>query len=108
MSRPRSTFEGREVIENSIVISGVSASTDEVDPFYVGDTVFLVCEVAVERIEHQGVKGAEKVKRIARGRAIVSAVVDHALVQEAIELARIAQEARDGVMRLGFDAEGGE
>lgn len=99
----RTTFEGREVIGAQVKLSSAAADTDGGDPHFVGDLVHVVCEAVVTAVEHQAVKDSDKLVRVARARPIVSAVVDVDLVREAIELARMTAEAKEGVQRLGFD-----
>jgi len=105
MARARKTFEGREVIGSEIVVSGAAADGDGRDPFQVGDIVFLVCECAIEKVTHKSVKDSDKLIREARAKALVGAVVDADLVQDAIELARMQAEAKEGIQRLGFDGD---
>ena len=94
MAHKRTTFEGREVIGSEVKLTGAAADADGVDPHYVGDIVFVVCEAAIDRIEHQAVKDSDKLTRIATARSIVGAVVDADLVREAIELARMSAESK--------------
>lgn len=106
MAKARKTFEGREVIGSEIAVSGAAADGDGVDPFQVGDVVFLVCEAVVQKVTHQSVKDSDKLIRHCAAKSLVGAVVDRDLVQDAIEMARMQQEAKEGIQRLGFDGDG--
>jgi hypothetical protein len=102
----RKTFEGREVIGCDVVVSGATAGADTHDPFQVGDVVFLVCEAVVDKVSHKAVKDSDKLLRVTSAKSLIGAVVDGDLVRDAISLARIAAEARDGIQQLGLGGDG--
>lgn len=102
-ARTRTKFEGREVLEHSVSLTGASADGDGTDPHYVGDRVYFVCEAVVEKITHRPLKDSDALARVASARMLIGALVDHALISEAIELARADAEAKEGIQRLGFD-----
>lgn len=106
MARARNTFEGREVVGTEIAVSGVSALSDERDPYHVGDHVYLVAEIAVDRVSHKTFKDTDRLLRVEHCKSVIATIVDGALVSEALELAKINAEAVAGIQRLGF--EGGD
>lgn len=99
----RNTFEGREVIGTELSVAGATADVvDGEDPFQVGDIVFLVCEAIVQKVTHKAVKDSDKLVRVTSARSLVGAIVDGGLVRDAIDLAHINAEAKDGIQRLGL------
>lgn len=106
MAKARKTFEGREVVGTDVTVTGLTANLDETDPFQVGDVVFVVAEAVVDKITHKAVRDSDRLVRVTSTRCIVGAVVDGDLVRDALELARMNAEARDGIQRLGLDSPG--
>ena len=106
MPTTRRTFEGREVVNTEVVVTGVTAMSDDHDPYHVGDVVYLVCEVVIDRVIHRPVKDADRLTRVEHGQCVVGAVVEATLVQEAIELAKLNAEAAKGIQQLGLDGPG--
>lgn len=100
-TRPR--FEGREIVGNKVVVSGASADLDDPEGHKVGTTVYLVVEAVVDRAGYDAVRDSDKLVRVDRAKAVVGAIVERSIVEEAIEIARMSQEAKAGIQRLGFD-----
>jgi hypothetical protein len=99
----RTKFEGREVVGVEVTVRGATADLPGASAFRIGQIVYLVCEAVVDKISHKPVKDSDKLVRVEGAAAVVAAVVDKSLVDEALELARIQAEAQAGIQRLGFD-----
>lgn len=106
MSNKRKVFEGREVVGTEVAVSRVTVESDARDPYHVGDVVYLVCEVVIDKVTHRTVKDVDKVTRVEQARPIVGALVERSVVAEAIDLAKMQMEALEGIQRLDFNGDG--
>lgn len=98
-------FEGDEVLGASIEIRNISGGLNkamDIDPetFHRGDEVTVVARCTVTSVNHPGVKDTDGVKRVHVMKASEVAIIDDALVSEALdEQARRIEEA-SGIHQL--------
>jgi len=101
----RKRFEGREVAGVQLRCTQAVVSLDGASRFQVGDVVHVVIECAVDRVGYTRIAKSDAVVRVEHAIPTTAALIDSAIAGDAIELARIADEAMRGIMRLG-DGEG--
>lgn len=102
----RKKFEGRDVAGVQLKVTQAVVNLDGPSRFQVGDVVHVVAEAVVDRVGYTRLpKGSDAVVRVEHAIPLTAALVDSGIAQDAIDLARIADEAMQGIMRLG-DGEG--
>jgi hypothetical protein len=107
-------FEGRDVLRSTVAIRNTGDGLSEamaVEPqeYHQGDRLYVVLECDVEKLRFDPIKGTDALTRVHMLKAGNAAVVDAALVAEALRLQaekiRRAREQADGVQRIVLDNE---
>jgi len=108
-----SSFEGRDVLQSSIKVTDAGDGLSDamlVDPaeYHLGDTVYVVLECQVSRVDYQGLTGVDALRRVHTLRAGTATVVSPELVSDVLEAQRLAIEKAKGIQRLDLDGEGSD
>lgn len=106
-------FEGMDVLQSSIKVTNAGDGLSDamaVDPaqYHLGDTVCVVLECQVARVDYQQITGVEALRRVHTLRAGTATVVAPELVGDVLEAQRVAIEKARGIVRLDFDGEATE
>jgi len=105
-----SQFEGRDVLQATIKVTNAGDGLSEalgIEPveYHLGETVYLVIEAEVSRVNYEEIKDTGALKRVHTFRAGHATMVEGQLVAKVLEDQRIALEKAKGVERLPMDDE---
>lgn len=106
-------FEGRDVLQTSIKVTNAGDGLSDamaVDPdeYHLGDTVHVVLECIVGRVDYVQINGVDALRRVHTLKAGTATVVDAELVKDVLDAQRLAIEKAKGVARLPFVGDGEE
>lgn len=105
-------YEGRDVLQATIRVTnagdGLSTALAIAPTEYrIGDTVYVVLECEVSRVQYDEIKDTEALARVHTLKAGTGTIVDEALVTEVLTAQKVAnQKARDeadGIEQLDLD-----
>lgn len=101
-------FEGADVLQATIKVTnagdGLSQAMHvEPEEFRLGDTVYLVIEATVSRVNYEEIKDTEALKRVHTLKAGTATMVDGTLVAGVLDEQKLKIEKAQGVERLDFD-----
>ena len=82
-----SSFEGRDVLQSSIKVTNAGDGLSDamlVDPaeYHLGDSVYVVLECVVARVDYQALTGVDALRRVHTLRAGTATVVSPELVSD--------------------------
>jgi hypothetical protein len=103
-----SQFEGRDVLQATIKVTNAGDGLSDalgIEPceYHLGETVYLVIEAEVSRVNYEEIKDTGALKRVHTFRAGDATMVDGQLVAKVLEDQRIALEKAKGVERLPLE-----
>lgn len=106
-------FEGLDVLQASIKVTNAGDGLSDalaVDPveYHLGQTVHVVLECVVAKVDYQQLNGVEALRRVHSLKAGTATVVSAALVKDVLDAQRLAIEKARGIERLDFDGEDGD
>lgn len=101
----RKRFEGRDVAGVQLKVTQAVVNLDGVSRFQVGDVVHIVTECVVDKVGYDRVPKSDAVLRVEHAIPATAALVDSGIAQDALDLARMADEAAQGIMRLTEDGD---
>lgn len=96
----RKRFEGRDIAGVQLKVSASTVNLDGPEQFHVGDVVHVVVEATVDKVGYTRVQKSDAVVRVEHAIPATAALVDSSIAADAIDLARMADEAARGIMRL--------
>lgn len=98
-------FEGADVLQTSIKVTRAGDGLSDalaIDPaeYHLGDTVHVVLECTVAKVDYQPIPGVEALRRIHTLAAGTASIVDPEMVREVLDAQRLAIEQARGIERL--------
>jgi hypothetical protein len=100
------------VLQSSIKVTNAGDGLSDamlVDPaeYHLGDSVYVVLECVVARVDYQALTGVDALRRVHTLRAGTATVVSPELVSDVLEAQRVAIEKAKGIQRLDLDGKEG-
>lgn len=104
------SFEGRDVLQSTIAITNAGDGLSKAlaiapTEFQLGDTVYVVLETEVSKVQYVELPDTGSLKRVHTLKAGTATTVDDNLVADVLEQQRLAIEQAEGVERLPFEGD---
>jgi len=106
-------FEGRDVLQATIKVTNAGDGLSQAmqiapDEHHLGDTVYLVIEAEVSKVNYEELSDTGALKRVHTFKAGNATMVEGQLVAKVLEDQKLAIEKAKGVERIPFEDDGDE
>lgn len=106
-----SKFENRDVLQAAIKVTNAGDGLSQalaIEPveYHLGDTVYLVIEAEVSKVNYEELRDTGALKRVHTFKAGTATLVEGQLVAKVLEEQKLAIEKAKGIERLPLDEDG--